>query len=117
MRIMAKPQNAYEELIAELHPDEIVEAIVFGAWEGEMWGDLAKPPVSNTHQCHIMTLKEAEPIMQNWHLNTGFGGADCYATYVWTNQRVFWVHEYDGSTGLRSMPRNPVHCKPVMSGE
>ncbi len=49
--------------------------------------------------------------------DTGFGGADCHAIYAWTPTRVLFVHEYDGSTGFVSVPRNPTACTPVMGGE
>lgn len=32
---------------------------------------------------------------------------DCHDILVYTSTSVIYVHEYDGSTTLRSIPRNP----------
>ena len=36
-----------------------------------------------------------------------FGMRDCHDIYIWTEQDVYYIHEYDGSTEIRSIPRNP----------
>lgn len=40
--------------------------------------------------------------------DSGYGGADCFPFYAWTKSRVFFVHEYDGATGIVWAPRHPV---------
>ena len=120
----AKP-CAYDELMAYLEPGEVVEAIVFGpfGWgdedddEGEAYGeDRIDEPIPKSGRGKVLTLEQAKPLMRGWSFDGGFGAPECYATYVWTNQRVIWVTQYDGSTGLDSMPRNPVACVPSMPG-
>lgn len=37
----------------------------------------------------------------------GYGFMDVHNIMIWTPTRVIYVHEYDGSTSLRSVPRNP----------
>ena len=124
----AKP-CAYDELMAYLEPGEVVEAIVFGAFGWGSWDDddegsnsmgyhedMLKEFIPWDKRGKVLTLEEARPHMQCWSFDGGFGAPECYATYVWTNQRVIWVTQYDGSTGLDSMPRNPVACVPSMPG-
>ena len=38
---------------------------------------------------------------------SGFGSAGCDPFYAWTPTHVLFVHEYDGSTSLQAIPRNP----------
>lgn len=103
--------SAYTELQDYLTESEVVEAIVFGAWG---WGedrDLPKEYIGK-----VLSLEAAEPHMQSWNFNGGFGSPECYATYIWTNERVIWITQYDGATGLDSMPRNPSDIVPNMPG-
>ena len=44
----------------------------------------------------------------------GLGGADCHAIYAYTATRLLAVHEYDGSTRVGSLPRNPTAEGPRM---
>ena len=114
--MMSDPKNAYEELMDVLQPDETVEAVVFGDWG---WGGYSEPdvkPVSDKYKGRVMSLEEAGPLMRGWRFNGGFGSPDCYATFVWTNKRIFFVTQYDGSTVLDWIPRDPANLKPCMFG-
>ena len=120
-------ENALNDLDTTLQKGERAEGIVFGAWG---WGSLPKkgekfepgyqepkpPPVPANKRGKLLTLKEAAPYMKDWSFFGGFGCPRCYAAYIWTNKRVLWVTEYDGSTSLDSAPRNPGRCGPVMPG-
>lgn len=118
--------SAYKELIEYLDSDENVEGIVFGAWGwGSIVADKFTPgfgepndplPVPADLRGKVLTLKQAKKYMATWSFDNGFGSPECYATCVWTNKRVIWVTQYDGSTGLDSMPRNPVNFIPYMPG-
>lgn len=118
--------SAWAELQSELAAGESIEAIVFGPWgwgsaprPGEAWGlgyeEPDPAPVPFELRGKLLSAAEAEPMMQTWKFSGGFGAPDCYAVRIWTNQRVFWVHEYDGSTGLSSAPRNPITEMPGLS--
>lgn len=43
----------------------------------------------------------------DYNYDPGFGGVDCHDVLVYTADRVLYIHEYDGSTEFRSVPRNP----------
>jgi hypothetical protein len=114
--------TAYNELCEFLEDGETVEAIVFGDWGGWTYepGELgySEPenrPVPVSFRRCVLSLEEAKPYMTGWSFAGGFGSSDCYAVHVWTNSRVIWVHEYDGSTCLRGAPRNPSTENPRMS--
>lgn len=109
--------SAYENLMDELKDGEQVESIVFGDWG---WGgfheDYIPDPIPKDKRGKLMTLGEARPLMQSWSFYGGYGAPLCYAVYIWTNERVIWVTQYDGRTSLNSAPRNPVDCIPEMPG-
>jgi hypothetical protein len=109
--------NAYHDLMNELEEGEIVEGLVFGDYG---WSDFGEEdcdnPIPQNKRGVLLTLEEAKPLMDGWTYHGGFGSPDCYATYVWTNKRIIWVTQYDGSTCLDSTPRHPISCKPNMPG-
>jgi hypothetical protein len=107
--------NAYDDLMEELEEGEVVEALVFGEYG---WGGYGEDTefIPKDKKNVLLTLEEAKPMMDGWTYYGGYGAPDCYATYVWTNKRVIWVTQYDGSTNLSSAPRSPVACEPAMYG-
>lgn len=48
----------------------------------------------------------------DYEYDTGFGGADCNAIYLYTKSFIVFVSEYDGATSVSSIPRNPIECDP-----
>jgi hypothetical protein len=108
--------NAYEELLKFIEDDEVVEGIVFGDWGWGGYGEPDNPAVPKDKMGMLLTFEQAKPMMMDWCFNGGYGSPDCYATYVWTNKRVIWVTQYDGSTGLDSAPRHPINVMPSMPG-
>ncbi|MEM1021377.1 MAG: hypothetical protein AAGJ09_12925 [Pseudomonadota bacterium] len=118
--------NACEELEAALEQDEQVEAVVFGAWG---WGWMPEPgeefrkdtfekePILPLDKrLKILSWEQAKPLMQDWRFGGGYGSPDCYATYIWTTKRVFFVVKYDGSTSLEFVPKTPTALEPEMFG-
>ena len=123
--------NAYEDVVEFLREGEKVEAIVFGAWgwgsepeEGDLWEfgykepgeDDGVPLVPFGLRGRMMSLSKAKPYMEGWSFYGGHGAPECYAVYIWTDQRVIWVTQYDGSTMLDDAPRNPQSVLPEMPG-
>lgn len=128
--------NAYDDVIAFLDNDEEVEAVVFGPWgwgsspneeddwdygfmepgEGTEGEPAASPFVPFDRRGVVLSWDEAQQYMQGWSFYGGHGSPDCYATYIWTNKNVLWVTQYDGATGLDSMPRHPFDVIPNMPG-
>ncbi|MCA1807336.1 MAG: hypothetical protein LC687_05750 [Actinobacteria bacterium] len=49
----------------------------------------------------------------DYEYDTGYGSADCHAVYLWTLTRVIFVGEYDGATGIESIPLSPWHSDVV----
>jgi hypothetical protein len=108
--------DALEDLTEFLESDEQVESVVFGDWGWGGFSEPDQPNVSKDLRGKVLNLEKAAPYMRGWSFYGGYGSPDCYAVYVWTNKRVIWVTQYDGSTSLSSAPRNPVECEPEMPG-
>ncbi len=103
--------SAYQEFVDYLLDGEVVESIVFGDYGGIE----PNPPLIPEEKRGIcMSLDEAEPLMKNWNIYGGFGCAECYALYAWTNLRIIFIKEYDGSTALEGIFRFPSDSKPTL---
>ena len=101
----------FAEQIERALDGEPVEAVVIGnfaGWDSEQ--ERAAPVKVNK----VLSWTEAR-MMLDYAFDSGFGGADCHPVYVWTAKRVLFVHEYDGSTWIDSVPRAPGPCEPEMS--
>lgn len=106
-----------------------IEGIVFGAWG---WGSLPlmvdqdgaveyeydeiAKPIPVDFRGRVLTWEEAEPFLKNWSCYGGYGSPDCYAITVWTAHLVMFIVQYDGSTRICSVPRNPIDHIPYMPG-
>jgi hypothetical protein len=108
--------DAYADLLDEMKEGEQIEAIVFGDWGWEGYGEPVPNPVPTTEKNKVLTIEQAKPYMKGWSFNGGTGAPQCYAVRIWTNQRVLWATQYDGDTHLDSAPRNPIDCVPDMPG-
>lgn len=67
------------------------------------------------------TVRQVEPWAEaskkiDYEYSNGYGGADCHAVVAWGERFVYYVHEYDGSTGISCVPRNPEPCAPYWGG-
>lgn len=91
-----------------------ITACVIGAygWDGYMESDAGLP---NQDRGVVLTWEQARPQLE-YVMDTSFGAPECNAVYAWTEERVIFVCEYDGATGVVWVPRYPVECAPVMGG-
>jgi hypothetical protein len=91
--------------ILEAAGDESILAIAVGPMRRQsyMYGD-DKP--DHDLGAEPISWDKAFPVI-NYSYDTGYGGQDCHDIWAWTETRVLFVHEYDGSTSIASAPRNP----------
>lgn len=64
----------------------------------------------------LISWDVARPVL-DYEYDNGYDGADCHAVYAWTETQVLFVSEYDGATGINSIPRNPTACEPSFGGD
>jgi hypothetical protein len=99
-----------------------IEAIVIGpfGWGVEMTDDLAYGEESIQRSAPVkrgvvMSWDMARPSL-DYDYDDGYGSPSCDAIYAYTADRIVFVSTYDGSTCVRSIPRNPQPCEPEMPG-
>lgn len=91
---------------------EPIEAIVVGRHDNRRYDEKSELDDENIVLAPELGLKKLDEEYDN-----GYGGADCFPMYAWTKSRVFFIGEYNGSTGLNWVPRNPVNIEPHFSGQ
>ena len=93
--------NFAEDIEKVARGDEILAVVItHGRDTLEEDGNDDNPPYE------ILTWEEVRPRL-DYTYDTGYGGADCHAIYAWTATRLIVVAEYDGSTSIIGLPRNP----------
>ncbi len=102
--------NLAQGIEAEAGEEQVLFAVV-GEHYSHKWDD----PEPN-HLGHLLPWADARKIL-DYNYDNGFGGADCHPVYAWTETKVIFVVEYDGSTGTSWVPRNPTACEPQFSGK
>jgi len=104
--------NFKEDILREADGEEII-GVVIGAFG---WGDYHKKPSVPAFQSgKLMTWEDALPIL-DYEYDAGWGAPDCHAIVAWTENKVLFVVQYDGSTNVCTVPRNPSDCEPDMPG-
>lgn len=91
---------------------EEIEAVVIGhiGWHDD--DDLGRPA---PYKEVVLLWPDARESL-NYEYDSGYGGVDCHAVYCWTASKVIFVSQYDGSTCVTSVPRNPTPGLPEMPG-
>lgn len=94
---------------------EKIEAVVFGefGWGGYGLADEDERP--RPPKGKILTHDEAKPFL-DVEFYSGYGSPSTYAINVWTDKRVMFVTQYDGSTSMDWVYRNPTAYTPTMPG-
>lgn len=101
--------NFREDILDAAGGEEIV-GVVISALRGCSWY-YDSTPAKTDWADRVIPWSEAEKIL-DYDYDDGYGSQDCHNVYVWTPTRVLGVHEYDGSTSISSVPRNPVDGEP-----
>jgi len=109
--------STFAEDIERAAGDEPIEAITVAffrpPWDSEPEQDAKGFPAPLTGK--PVPWADVRALL-DYEYDDGYGGADCHAVYAWTPTRVLFVHEYDGSTSIAAVPRNPSLIVPEYSG-
>jgi hypothetical protein len=92
----------FAEDIEQAAKGEPILGIVFEDsrdWDEYRWWAGLAPDV-------LMTWEQVRPLCDREY-STDFGAQECPDFCAWTPTRVLFIHEYDGSTYVRTVPRNP----------
>lgn len=89
--------------------NEKVVCIVVGLHYNDYYDEQDRRPEDKRNV--MLSRKEGLKLLDE-EFDSGYGGADCFRMLAWTQNFVLKIYEYDGSTGLEAIPRNPLHCEP-----
>lgn len=91
---------------------EPVEGIVVGRIYG--WYDGSEEEEKGFPSTLRDTLQSWDVVapLLDYEYDSGYGGQECHSIWLWTPTRVLFVHEYDGSTYVASVPRHPTAGQP-----
>lgn len=103
--------NLKKDLEEALDEGERIEAVVIGPHDRDpnRYGEGSLRHADKLNR--VLTWEEAAPILDEEY-NDGYGSADCFPFYAWTNTHIYFVCEYDGATSISAVPRNPRDIKP-----
>lgn len=59
----------------------------------------------------VLSWEVAEPML-NYEHDANYGGPKVHAITAWTADRVIFVHDCEGSTEVKWVPRNPIEHEP-----
>ena len=94
--------------------EKIISAVI-----GEMGGgDYGAKDIDGYYRSpknKVLSWEDAIPHLE-YEFDSGYGEPGCQAIYVWTETKVMFVSQYDGSTAIEWVPRNPIDTKPSMPG-
>jgi len=111
---MSVTENFLEDIKKVVNAEEVESVVI-----GEMgWGDYRKelvPLYNDQLKGKLLSWEEAEKWL-NYEYDSGYGAPSCNAIYVWTKTRVLFVVQYEGSTWIEEVPRNPTNIMPRMPG-
>lgn len=109
------PPNFARQIELFAQGAERIEAVVIGNMGWTDYNTEYVPNFDSQPREKVLSWDEARKWLDyDWH--SGFGAPKCNAVYVWTPTSVIFITQYDGSTNIHSVPRNPVDCEPYMPG-
>lgn len=97
--------------------DEVVDGVALGSPPDHVFGEpksefdgvvFDESNTADAPYAHKLFPWDEVQKLIDYEYNAGFGGAGCHPIYLWTPTRILYIHEYDGSTSLSTIPRHPV---------
>ena len=100
---MVNLRNEFERAAQSLN--ESLTHAVIGGYDGYYGDPNDTVPDDTKHM--LLSWSEAKQFL-NYSYNNGFGVTDCHAVVAWSDNYVYYVQEYDGSTCIRTLPSRPI---------
>lgn len=94
-----------------------VESVVIGnmGWSDYKLEYLPESAQDSNNWHKVLPWSQAEKLV-DYEFDSGYGSPGCQAITAWTQNKVIFVSQYDGATGICSVPRNPTDHIPDMPG-
>jgi hypothetical protein len=89
---------------------------IIGIVIGDMgWGNYNSEGKPAWVKGELLKWKDTKEML-DYEYDDGYGSPDCQAITAWTKTKVIFVVQYDGSTSVWAIPRNPIAHMPEMPG-
>lgn len=100
----------FKQDILQVAGNEPILAIAVSAYRSYYY---EKSGTSSDHTLGSLPVpwSVAAPVL-DYEYDDGYGGQDCHDIWAWTATRVLSIHEYDGSTCVIAVARNPENFAP-----
>lgn len=108
-----KPNNFLEDILEALRiceeAEEGIQAVLlveprYDAYDLEEYGKVEVFPKEDFYHCHPWSYCRDK---FNYEYDAGYGSRDCHDIVIYTTDTIYFIHEYDGSTNIYWLPRNP----------
>ncbi|MFA5808728.1 MAG: hypothetical protein WC935_00140 [Thermoleophilia bacterium] len=99
----------------EAADEEPILAVVIGEMGWGDYGSDAVPQYQEQRRGEVLSWDEAAPMI-DYEFRSGYGAPRCNAIVAWTASKVISISQYDGSTSVFTLPRNPTAHMPGMPG-
>ncbi len=106
-----KGQTFWEYIVDGIEED--IKCVSIGQSGGDGFRSNATVPKDKMGK--LMTPEQASKYLSYEYVSS-YGAPKCHSVYVWTDTRIYFIVDYDGSTHLDSVPRNPEEGSPSMIG-
>jgi hypothetical protein len=107
--------NLKKWLLSEANNEEILGVVIGGMGWGPDYGKENVPNFDEIPKFKVLSWDKAKGFL-DYDFDEGYGSPNCQAITAWTETKVIAISQYDGATGIFSLPRNPVDHDPIMPG-
>jgi len=108
---MATSSKSFADALLLAANGQKIEAVLIG--KRQWYEDQDTIPDDKVNR--LLSWSEAKSLL-NYPYSSGFGLPDCNPVYLWTTTDIIFVAQYDGSTTIHSISRNPCAGVPEMPG-
>lgn len=108
-----KPNNFLEDILEALRifeeTEEDIQAVClceprYDEYDLEYEDKVEVFPKEDFLDCHPWSYCRDK---FNYEYDAGYGRVDCHNIVIYTTDTIYYIHEYDGSTEIRWISRNP----------
>lgn len=107
---MANFLKDIQETIRECCDSEPIESVVIATYGG-YYNDDGNKAIPKEFIGKPVCFGDVREYF-DYEYDDGFGGTECHAIYLYTQNFIVFVSEYDGATSVDCIPRNPIECTP-----
>jgi len=99
--------NFLRDIKAVIDTDTIEAVNLGGKLATIVWPETSDPrEAPDSYHGRLISWEEAQEVL-NYEYDSGYGHMDCHDVTIWGKEYIYYIHEYDGSTCVHCMSRNP----------